>query len=303
MRFFTISMILVAQLALSDSCLEYYNPEQANQSHFSNLITFVKDQSSEIAQACQAGAAACSNGLSLATGKVVDTATFNFLVAKKLGLKIPTKPFEIAFFSIEAEKIKDTIVKPIVTAMTESKEAQTKLIRIANGLSPQAFQPASWLAKFSRGHLGGNKNPKTDQQIIEELNKKVLDSEVELWAHAYYSMGLIGLVGLPKLKADSPVRIATRVVLTSDLIPTVLPAVGLAQQVIMKAMIENFKSTSDQAMVERLRLAIKAGFKMKGHEDLQTAADIIFDQFGFNELMAAIDQSPSEAALIPLAIK
>ncbi len=113
-------------------------------------------------------------------------------------------------------------------------------------LCPQALQPVSWLNKVSRGRLGSRKD----------------------------------------LKTDSSIRIVTRVALTSELIPTVLPAVGLAKQVIMKAMVENFNSTSSLAMVERLRSAINAGFELKGHENLQNPADVIFDQFDFSVLTA-----------------
>jgi hypothetical protein len=231
----------------------------------------------------------------MVSGKVVDGAVFNASVAKRLLIKVPTSPIAIATFSINQEKIRKTILSPITRAINERKDAEANIIRLKRGLvRPGELVSPTSLEKFTFGMFGKKKIP-TEIEMVTLLEETIYESEVELWAHGYFSAGLIGLIGVPRLSGQVAFDIAGSIISSKD--GQKAAAYNLAKKIIMTRLVAKFNERDDLAMMPRLGEAVKDAFVFDAKAEVLEARDAIYEEFGFDELLKAINRAPEVEAI------
>ncbi len=286
------SILLTVQMVSADtnSCIEVY--ESANTSNRMQIFRNRFDAAVEnITASCLAGASACSTHVTASAQKAANIAGFAAAVNARMASKLITSPIATMRFAIEADKVREMIIEPLAAAINSGKNAEANQLRIENKLiTPQSLAKPTIKERLSFGLI---KNKKTDAQIYKELEAQIIEAEIDLWAHAEYSAGLIGVIGLPKLIASLTTGLA--VAQSGSNV-----AFDAAKKIVMTRLAKNFDANKHLAMVDRLKVSVVEAFNFQDKTDIMEARDLIYKQFGFDQLLAAINRDVQiEAQSVP----
>lgn len=300
--FLAVSTLLLSpQFSFANSCHEYYGVEAKTsfnlfqaiatiQSKFADFIT--ENRAQDFTQACQAGVQTCMSTLSKG---VRSSADLLVIQGKALPLalgKALLSPIDTVSFSIEPSKVKKQVVTPLADILKKGKDAAANLERIEKGLlDPQDIYKAQ-LKESRFGGLRGMMSKKSNKEITDELRKKVEELEVDIWTQGYYSFGMIGIFGVPKLPATVSLDMVTGMITQQEGSGSKM-AQEIAKKIIFERMKNSFKENKHLPMLDRTRTALQDSINFtNAKEDVLAAKQVVFEEFGFNELLAQINRDP-----------
>lgn len=294
MKVLVVLMSFFLSVASAQDCRDFYSAGDnlVEQGRFEAFKRFILESSDDVAQVCRAKGVSCSNALARSSKKAADVGGFVASVMARIVYIAASNPFSTAFFSLEASKIKKDIFVPLAESIRQSKDAETALLRIEkNVIDPQSLVPESRLSRLTGGWLG--KNKLTNEQIVDGLREKFLDSEIEFWARTKYSVGLLVWAGM-KLPGQYALDVGTALVFTKGGSNVAYNAV---KKVVLKRFTDSFEENRNLSMALRLRESIVDAFRFEAKGEVLEARDMIYEEFGFKDLIDQLERNPEVESL------
>lgn len=268
-------------IASGNQCISIYSSE-AHKSTLKSMQLFIDQSLSDFQNICNLGAQSCSVGAQKAITSTLDGAKLSISVTKKVAFK-SMNLFKVIGFSLESKNIREDIVLPISNYIVGLKTVQNNIVRVQNGENIDFFQKKALLSKITFGLL---KTPKKSrEEVLKELIDEEQNKKTDLWAQTIFSTGLLGF-GLSKASVTVSVDFATGMITASK-------GNNLAYEATKKLVLSRFQKAfsenNDIPLMQRLRVSIIESMSFKASEEAEEMKKMIYQEFGFDQLLKAIE--------------
>lgn len=284
LRYHILSILFFFQFSMAGAsplCLASYSSD-SQKSTLKSMQIFIDQSLSDFQNMCQIGARSCSVGAQKAFGATLDGARLSAIVTKKVAFK-SMNLFKVLGFSLASKNIREDIVLPISNQISNLKSAQKNIERLQNGESLESFQKKSLLSKVTFGFV--KTQMKSREEILNELISEEQNRKTDLWAQTIFSTGLLSF-GISKASVTASVDFATGLI-------TVSKGNNIAYDAIKKLVLTRFQKAfaenNDIPLMQRLRVSIVESMSFKASEEAEEMKKMIYEEFGFDQLLKSIE--------------